>query len=79
MAGTRQQGELGRSVGLHHLSGVGGGHTLIVLAVHPARTDALPVFNPGPETALAAGDTLIVLGEETQVDRLRHRGRSMVL
>lgn len=44
---------------------------LIVLAVHPAEAGAPPVFNPGPETALAAGDTLIVLGEEAQVDRLR--------
>ena len=44
---------------------------LIVLAVQPAEAGAPPVFNPGPETALSAGDTLIVLGEEAQVDRLR--------
>jgi voltage-gated potassium channel len=42
---------------------------LIVLAVRPK--DGGSAFNPGPDTKLAPGDTIVVLGRPEQLDRLR--------
>jgi voltage-gated potassium channel len=44
---------------------------LIVLALRRAHAEGPAVFNPGPETRLEAGDTMIVLGRQEQVERLR--------
>jgi len=41
---------------------------VIVLAIHKA--DAQMIFNPPPETRIEAGDFLIVLGEQPNLDRL---------
>ena len=44
---------------------------LIVLALKRGRGAQGPVYNPGPELRLEAGDVMIVLGREEQVQSLR--------
>jgi voltage-gated potassium channel len=44
---------------------------LIVLALRRAAALGPPIFNPGPETRLEAGDVLIVLGGSDKVQSLR--------
>ena len=44
---------------------------LVVIALQRNGTAEDQVYNPGPDTPLSAGDVLIVLGAEQQVDLLR--------
>ena len=44
---------------------------LIVLALRRGGEGQSPLFNPGPETRLNAGDVMIVLGKEEQLHHLR--------
>jgi len=44
---------------------------LIVLALKRGRGAQGPVYNPGPELRLEAGDVMIVLGREEQIQNLR--------
>ncbi len=44
---------------------------LIVLGLRRAGQVGLPIYNPGPETRLEAGDVMIVLGRSEQVEALR--------
>lgn len=44
---------------------------LIVLALRRHGGGLPPIFNPGPETRLAAGDVMIALGREDQIEDLR--------
>ena len=44
---------------------------LIVLALRRRTDRGHAQYNPGPETRLEAGDAMIVLGREEQVQRLR--------
>jgi len=44
---------------------------LIVLGLRRTGQTGLPIYNPGPETRLEAGDVMIVLGRSEQVQRLR--------
>ena len=48
---------------------------LIVLALKSKRHAGRQVFNPGPDTRLSAGDVMIVLGHEEQVQQLREYAR----
>ncbi len=52
---------------------------LIVLALRRSRDDRSPTFNPGPETRLQAGDIMIVLGSQDQVQKLRKYASSGAL
>lgn len=45
----------------------------IVIAIIDADTEEMK-FNPGPDDRITAGDTLVVLGSEEMIDRLRLRG-----
>jgi len=45
---------------------------LIVLALRKAGTEGPAVFNPGPDIRLEAGDVMIVLGGQEQLDSLKH-------
>jgi voltage-gated potassium channel len=49
---------------------------LIVIAVQRARGDGDHIYNPGPDTRLAAGDVMIVLGRGTQLKRLEEYVRA---
>lgn len=44
---------------------------LIVLALKRGRGAQGPIYNPGPELQLEAGDVMIVLGREEQIQSLR--------
>jgi len=44
---------------------------LIVLGLRRAGADGPPLYNPGPETCLEAGDVMIVMGESDRVQKLR--------
>jgi voltage-gated potassium channel len=44
---------------------------LVVIGLRRAGQLGAPIFNPGPETRLQAGDVMIVLGGSEQVQRLR--------
>ena len=44
---------------------------LVVLALRRGFSEDAPSYNPGPETRLEAGDTMIVLGREEQIASLR--------
>lgn len=44
---------------------------LIVLALRRAESEGPAVFNPGPDLRLEAGDVMIVLGRQEQLERLR--------
>ena len=48
---------------------------LVVIALKKTHS-AAQTYNPGPQTVLAEGDVMIVLGEENQVQRLREYARS---
>jgi len=51
-------------------------HTgLIVIAVRRALGDGDPVYNPGPDTRIAEGDVMIVLGEGSQLRKLEEHVR----
>ncbi|NBC18147.1 MAG: potassium channel protein [Bacteroidetes bacterium] len=45
----------------------------IVIAIIEGETEEMK-FNPGPHDRITAGDTLVVLGSEEMIDRLRVRG-----
>ena len=44
---------------------------LIVLGLRRASSAGPPLYNPGPETRLEAGDVMIVMGEPERVQKLR--------
>ena len=44
---------------------------LIVLGLRRAGAQGPPLYNPGPETTLNAGDVMIVMGESERVQKLR--------
>ncbi len=44
---------------------------LIVLGLRRACADGPPIYNPGPETCLEAGDVMIVMGEPKRVQKLK--------
>lgn len=44
---------------------------LVVIALQGHGADTEQVYNPGPETRLAEGDVMIVLGKPDQIERLR--------
>jgi voltage-gated potassium channel len=44
---------------------------LIVLGLRRAGAEGPPLYNPGPETCLEAGDVMIVMGESERVQKLR--------
>ncbi len=44
---------------------------LIVLALRRAAKKEKPLYNPGPNTELQAGDVMIVVGSEEQIGKLR--------
>jgi voltage-gated potassium channel len=51
-------------------------HTgLIVIAVRRGLGNGEPIYNPGPETRIAEGDVMIVLGEADQLRRLEEYAR----
>lgn len=53
---------------------------LIVLALQRPTAGTPPIYNPGPETQLEAGDTMIVMGSSEQIDQLReYAGKEMEL
>ncbi|UCC71098.1 MAG: potassium channel protein [Gemmatimonadota bacterium] len=53
---------------------------LIVLALQRATETGPPVYNPGPETRLEAGDVMIVMGSSEQIEQLReYAGKEMEL
>lgn len=52
---------------------------LVVLALRRAPDDSTPTYNPGPETRLQAGDVMIVLGSQDQVQKLREYASSGAL
>lgn len=43
---------------------------LVVIALQAGGSRGGQIYNPGPETRLAAGDVMIVLGKEEQLRRL---------
>ena len=47
----------------------------IVVAILDAQTDRMQ-FNPSASSVIKAGDTLIVLGSQDMIDRLRKEGCS---
>ena len=48
---------------------------LVVIALQAGGSAGGQIYNPGPETRLSAGDVMIVLGKEEQVQRLREYTR----
>jgi voltage-gated potassium channel len=53
---------------------------LIVLSLQRARGKGPPIYNPGPETRLEAGDVMIVMGSTEQIQQLReYAGKEMEL
>ncbi len=53
---------------------------LIVLSLQRAREKGPPIYNPGPETRLEAGDVMIVMGSTEQIQQLReYAGKEMEL
>jgi voltage-gated potassium channel len=53
---------------------------LIVLSLQRARGKGPPIYNPGPETRLEAGDVMIVMGSSEQIQQLReYAGKEMEL
>lgn len=53
-------------------SGVRGRYGLNVIAVRKAgQTKAFLNVNPGPETIIARGDLLVVLGRNEDIERMR--------
>lgn len=48
---------------------------LVVIALQAGGSAGGQIYNPGPETRLSAGDVMIVLGNEEQVQRLREYAR----
>lgn len=49
---------------------------LVVIALQARGSGGGQTYNPGPETSLAEGDVMIVLGKEDQVQRLREYAAS---
>jgi voltage-gated potassium channel len=53
---------------------------LIVLSLQRVQEKAPPIYNPGPETRLEAGDVMIVMGSAEQIQQLReYAGKEMEL
>lgn len=48
---------------------------LVVLGLRRSGQEGLPIYNPGPETRLDAGDVMIVLGRSEQIEQLRQYTR----
>lgn len=48
---------------------------LVVIALQPGGENRIQCYNPGPDTRLAVGDVMIVLGQESQLQNLREYAR----